>query len=120
MDVTSYAELVLAPQSADQAHPAFSKMFVVTDYLPELGVIIATRRRRSSSDPEVWAAHIAVVEGTETGPIEIETDRAKFIGRGRSIEHAAMAETPAFWHDGHGTRSDFFNPPPRQRIPQAA
>ncbi|WP_223427175.1 GH36-type glycosyl hydrolase domain-containing protein [Tateyamaria pelophila] len=94
VDVTSYAELALAHQSADQAHPAFSKMFVVTDYLPELGVIIATRRRRSSSDPEVWAAHIAVVEGSETGPIEIETDRAKFIGRGCSIEQAAMATAP--------------------------
>ena len=94
VDVTSSAELALAPQSADQAHPAFSKMFVVTDYLPELGVIIATRRRRSSDDPEVWAAHIAVVEGSETGPIEIETDRAKFIGRGRSIEQAAMANAP--------------------------
>ncbi len=94
IDLTSYAELALAPQSADQAHPAFSKMFVVTDYLPELGVIIATRRRRSSSDPEIWAAHIAVVEGTETGPIEIETDRARFIGRGRSLEQAAMAKSP--------------------------
>ncbi len=94
MDVTSYAELVLAPPSADQAHPAFSKMFVVTDYLPELGVIIATRRRRSSSDPEVWAAHIAVVEGPETGPIQIETDRAKFIGRGRSLAGGAMTQAP--------------------------
>ncbi len=94
VDLTSYAELALAPQAADQAHPAFSKMFVVTDYLPELGVIIATRRRRSADDPEVWAAHIAVVEGPETGPIEIETDRAKFIGRGHSIAQAAMADTP--------------------------
>jgi cyclic beta-1,2-glucan synthetase len=94
IDVTSYAELVLAPQSADQAHPAFSKMFVVTDYLPELGVIIATRRRRSPSDPEVWAAHIAVVEGAETAPIQIETDRARFIGRGRDIATAAMIGQP--------------------------
>ncbi len=94
IDVTSYAELVLAPQAADQAHPAFSKMFVVTDYLPELGVIIATRRRRSEGDPEVWAAHIAVVEGDETGPVQFETDRAKFIGRGRGIEQAAMAQAP--------------------------
>jgi cyclic beta-1,2-glucan synthetase len=94
IDVTSYAELVLAPQSADQAHPAFSKMFVVTDYLPELGVVIATRRRRSPSDPEVWAAHIAVIEGEETAPIQFETDRAKFIGRGRNIDHAAMADAP--------------------------
>jgi cyclic beta-1,2-glucan synthetase len=94
IDVTSYAELVLAPQSADQAHPAFSKMFVVTDYLPELGVVIATRRRRSPSDPEVWAAHIAVIEGEEIAPIQFETDRAKFIGRGRNIDHAAMADAP--------------------------
>jgi cyclic beta-1,2-glucan synthetase len=94
VDVTSYAELALAPQAADLAHPAFSKMFVVTDYLPELGVIIATRRRRAPDDPEVWAAHIAVVEGKETGTIEIETDRAKFIGRGRNIRNAAMAQAP--------------------------
>ena len=94
IDVTSYAELVLAPPSADQAHPAFSKMFVVTDYLPELGVIIATRRRRSPHDPEVWAAHIAVVEGEDIAPIQIETDRARFIGRGRSIATAAMTGEP--------------------------
>ncbi|TGD41549.1 glycosyl transferase [Pseudotabrizicola sediminis] len=94
IDLTSYAELVLAPASSDLAHPAFSKMFVVTDYLPELGVIIATRRRRSVTDPEVWAAHIAVVEGRETGTIQIETDRARFIGRGRTIATAAMAEAP--------------------------
>jgi cyclic beta-1,2-glucan synthetase len=94
IDVTSYAELVLAPPSTDEAHPAFSKMFVVTDYLPELGVIIATRRRRSPHDPEVWAAHIAVVEGQETAPIQIETDRAKFIGRGCSIATAAMTDQP--------------------------
>jgi len=93
IDVTSYAELVLAPPASDLAHPAFSKMFVVTDYLPELGVIIATRRRRSPQDPEVWAAHIAVIEGTETAPIQIEADRARFIGRGRDAGRAVMIGT---------------------------
>ncbi len=94
IDLTSYAELVLAQPSSDQAHPAFSKMFVVTDYLPELGVVIATRRRRSPDDPEIWAAHIAVVEGTETAPIQIETDRARFIGRGRDVASAALLDAP--------------------------
>jgi len=94
VDLTSYAELALAPPSADQAHPAFSKMFVVTDYLPELGVLIATRRKRTPSDTEVWAAHIAVVEGTETAPLQHETDRARFIGRGHDIGQAAMANAP--------------------------
>ena len=94
IDVTSYAELVLAAPAADLTHPAFSKMFVVTDYLPELGVLIATRRKRAPGEPDVWAAHIAVVEGDETAPLQYETDRARFIGRGRSIADAAMAEAP--------------------------
>ena len=92
IDVTSYAELVLAPAASDLAHPAFSKMFVVTDYLPELGVLIATRRKRSASDPDIWAAHISGVEGEETAALQYETDRARFIGRGRSVADAAMAE----------------------------
>jgi cyclic beta-1,2-glucan synthetase len=92
IDLTSYVELVLAPDAADLAHPAFAKMFVVTDYLPELNVLIATRRRRTPGEPEVWAAHIAVVEGTETAPVQHETDRARFIGRGRDLARAAMAE----------------------------
>ena len=94
IDLTSYVELVLAPGASDLAHPAFSKLFVVTDHLPELGVIIATRRRRSPDEPQVWAAHLAVVEGTETAPAQIETDRARFIGRGGTIGQAAMAEAP--------------------------
>ncbi len=94
IDVTSYAELVLAPLAADLSHPAFSKLFVVTDYLPELGVLIATRRKRSPSDPEVWAAHLAVVEGVETAPQQHETDRARFIGRGRSLAGPEAAEGP--------------------------
>jgi cyclic beta-1,2-glucan synthetase len=94
IDVTSYAELVLAPLAADIAHPAFSKLFVVTDHMPELGAIIATRRRRSPSDPEVWAAHVAVVEGVESGSFQFETDRARFLGRCGSIGCAAMAHGP--------------------------
>ena len=94
IDVTSFAELVLAPAASDRAHPAFSKMFVVTDHLPKLGVIVATRRRRSPEEPGVWAAHMAVVEGMETAPPQIETDRAQFIGRGRDVSDAAMAQAP--------------------------
>ncbi len=94
IDLTSYVELVLAPQAADLAHPAFSKMFVVTDYLPELGVLMATRRRRTPGEPEIWAAHIAVVEGVETAPLQHETDRARFIGRGQTLAQPAMAVAP--------------------------
>jgi cyclic beta-1,2-glucan synthetase len=89
IEVTSYAELVLAPQAADLAHPAFSKLFVETEYLPLAGAILATRRRRSPSEPEIWAAHIAVVDGDAVGKPEVETDRARFLGRGNSPRTAA-------------------------------
>ncbi len=79
IDVTSYAELVLAPQAADVAHPAFSKLFVETEYLAEVGVVLATRRRRAPNEPEIWAAHLTVVDGEAVGKQEIETDRARFL-----------------------------------------
>jgi cyclic beta-1,2-glucan synthetase len=85
IEITSYAELVLAPQAADIAHPAFSKLFVETEYLAGLGAILATRRRRSPTDPEIWAAHLAVVVGQSVGKREFETDRARFLGRGGNL-----------------------------------
>ena len=94
IDVTSYAELVLAPQAADVAHPAFSKLFVETEYLAHAGAILATRRRRSPSETEIWAAHFAVVIGQAFGEPEIETDRARFVGRDHSTR------TPIYVMDG--------------------
>ena len=85
IELTSYAELVLAPPAADAAHPTFSKLFVQTEYLAKVGAILATRRRRSPAEPEIWAAHLAVVEGEAVGEPEIETDRARFLGRGRDV-----------------------------------
>ncbi|HZG65377.1 MAG TPA: protein ndvB, partial [Herpetosiphonaceae bacterium] len=71
------------------AHPAFSKMFVQTEYLPEFGAVVATRRRRTPQEPEVWVAHFPVVEGETTAVPQYETDRARFIGRGRDVGSAA-------------------------------
>jgi cyclic beta-1,2-glucan synthetase len=88
IELTSYAEIVLAPPLADSAHQAFSKLFVQTEYLASAGAILATRRRRSPSDPELWAAHLSVVDGQVLGEVEIETDRARFIGRGNSVGNA--------------------------------
>ena len=89
IEITSYAELVLAPQQADIAHPAFSKLFVETDYLADSGVVLATRRRRASNDPEIWAAHLAIVDGESVGKPEIETDRARFLGRGCGVRSSS-------------------------------
>jgi cyclic beta-1,2-glucan synthetase len=91
IDVTSYAELALTPQAADIAHPAFSKLFVETEYLPEVGVLLATRRRRAPDEPGIWAAHLAVVDGGTLGKPQIETDRARFLGRGGTVRTPVAA-----------------------------
>ena len=85
IDVTSYAEVVLAPQGADEAHPAFSNLFVETEFVPELGTLLATRRPRSAVEPQVWLAHLAAVEGETVGELQYESDRARFLGRGRGV-----------------------------------
>jgi cyclic beta-1,2-glucan synthetase len=85
IDVTSYAELVLAPQPDDIAHPAFMKLFVTTEYLAGQATLLATRRRRTPTEQEIWAAHLAIVDGDAVGKPDVETDRARFLGRGHGV-----------------------------------
>ncbi len=85
IELTSYAEIVLAPQAADVAHPAFQNLFVQTEFAPEISALLATRRPRSKDERQVWAAHVAAVEEQAGGVIQYETDRARFLGRGRSV-----------------------------------
>ena len=90
IEITSYAEVVLAPPAADLAHPAFSNLFVETEWIPRLGALLASRRPRSQSEQRLWAAHVAT--GTDAagaddtaGESQYETDRARFLGRGRGV-----------------------------------
>ena len=92
IEFTSYAEIVLAPPAADDAHPAFSKLFVQTEFDAAIGVILATRRRRSPAEPEAWAAHLVVSEGETDGELQFETDRARFLGRARQLRSACALE----------------------------
>jgi cyclic beta-1,2-glucan synthetase len=85
IQVTSYAELCLASQGADEAHPAFSNLFVQTEFVPDIGALLATRRRQSDKETPVWAAQVVTVEGDTVGEVQFETDRSRFIGRGHSV-----------------------------------
>ena len=85
IQVTSYAELSLISQAADVAHPAFANLFVETEYVSELGALLATRRKRSPDEPSVWVAHVLFVNGETVGDLEYETDRARLLGRGYGV-----------------------------------
>jgi len=86
IEITSYAELALAPAVDDLAHPAFGKLFLETSYLSACSAILCGRRPRSSSEPGIWAIHALSLEGRLQAQVEWETDRARFLGRGRGPE----------------------------------
>src|SRR5204863_3049625 len=86
IEVTSYAEIVLAPAADDLAHPAFSKLFVETEYLPESAALVCARRPRARDEARVWAVHVLSADARMQGPVEWETDRGRFLGRGRGPE----------------------------------
>lgn len=85
IEVTSYAEIVLAPSAADLAHPAFGKLFVESEYIPESKALLCRRRPRSPDEKAIWAVHVISQEGRTQGPVEWESDRERFIGRGRGL-----------------------------------
>jgi cyclic beta-1,2-glucan synthetase len=87
IEVTSYAEIVLAPPADDLAHPAFGKLFMETECLPESAALLCRRRPRTPDEAAVWALHVMSLEGRSQGPVEWETDRARFLGRGRGPEN---------------------------------
>ncbi len=81
IEITSYAEIVLATPAADEAHPAFSNLFVQTEYVAQVNALLATRRPRSTHEEPLWAAHAVAYDSRNEGGtgIEFETDRVKFL-----------------------------------------
>ena len=85
IDVTSYAEIVLASSAADALHPAFSNLFVQTEIIRQQGAILCTRRPRSLDEQPPWMFHLMAVHGADVEEASYETDRMQFIGRGGTI-----------------------------------
>jgi cyclic beta-1,2-glucan synthetase len=97
IELTSYAEVVLAPSADDKAHPAFSNLFVETEFIAAENSLLARRRPRSDKDQPVWGVHTVVTEGGESvGAVQYETDRGRFLGRGHdpSAPLAVMEDRP--------------------------
>lgn len=91
IELTTYAEVVLAPPAADEAHPAFSNLFVQTEFVDSSSAVLCSRRTRSDEEHAPWLLHLMVSQDGSQGEISCETDRSRFIGRGgTSANPAAM------------------------------
>ena len=92
LDLTSYAEVCLNQRRADQAHPAFAKLFLETEFVASSGALLARRRPRAADQRPIWAVHVTAVEGLDKDALEYETDRVRFLGRGRTPAHPAALD----------------------------
>src|SRR6266850_3467741 len=100
IDVTSYAEVVLAPPAADALHPAFGNLFVQTEILQERQCILCTRRPRSEEETTPWMFHLMIANGATVGEVSYETDRARFIGRGNTVANPQANSATLSGSDG--------------------
>jgi cellobiose phosphorylase len=96
IEVTSYAEVVLALPTADAEHPAFSNLFVQTEFVQPHPALLCTRRPRSAAEKPPWLLNLMVGQGGQLGELSCETDRARFVGRGRTLARPAamLAASP--------------------------
>ncbi len=96
IELTSYAEVVLTTAAADDMHPSFNKLFVQTEIIANRRAILCTRRPRSAGERTPWMFHLLATNGHAVEAISFETDRMRFIGRGRSLRAPrAMVESAA-------------------------
>ncbi|TVR47756.1 MAG: cyclic beta 1-2 glucan synthetase, partial [Puniceicoccaceae bacterium] len=93
IELTSYAEVVLAPPNSDLAHPAFSNLFVQTEILPDLHAILCTRRARAPGENPPWMFHLMTTQGATAGDVSYETNRGAFLGRTRTAENPAAFDS---------------------------
>ena len=92
IEITSYSEVVLAAPLADSAHPAFSNLFVQTEINEGQHAIRCTRRPRSHEEQPPWMFHLMKLNNGEANSISYETDRSKFIGRGRTVNNPVVMQ----------------------------
>ncbi|HEX6064658.1 MAG TPA: hypothetical protein VFZ04_10590, partial [Longimicrobiales bacterium] len=84
VELTSYGEVVLAPPEAERAHPAFANLFVETEFHAWCSAITATRRPRAADEHSLVCVHVVATGRERVGAVTCETDRARFLGRGRN------------------------------------
>ena len=89
IELTSYAEVVLTTADADAAHPAFSNLFVQTEFVQASSALLCSRRARSEDERPPWLLHLMVSQGDEVGGVSCETDRCRFVGRGGNMASPA-------------------------------
>ena len=96
LELTSYTEAVMASHEADEAHRVFNSMNIYSEYDAEHEVLILSKPVQEARESRYFAMHTMFVPDDSDSGItdtpEYETSRMKFLGRGGSLQHAAIIE----------------------------
>lgn len=106
VEITTYAEVVLAPALSDEMHPAFSNLFVQTEIVRDRQALLCTRRARAHDEVPPWICHLVAAHDVDIVEISYETDRARFLGRGRTPRDPAALQRPGRLSDTAGSVLD--------------
>jgi len=86
LEISSYGEVVLAPQNQDIDHPMFQKLFIKSEFIKEYNSLVFTRNNLLEKTEKVYFAHFLVNTGKEKDEdVKYSTSRESFIGRHGSI-----------------------------------
>ena len=90
LDVISYFEPVLADARADEAHPAFSNLFIATRWCPEWRALVISRKPRLQGEPAMAVAHFLADSNANVRAIDYIADRRSFLGRNHGPSDPAV------------------------------
>ena len=109
--LTSYGEVILNQQADDTRHPAYNKLFIESEYLPELNLLVFQHRKKTGTEQQVFLGHMLVVENAslqknQNRPVRFETDRRAFLGRERNSHDPLALQSESYLTGATGTTLD--------------
>ena len=102
LEITSYGEVTMAPRDVDAGHRVFNSMKIHSEYDGEHEALIFSK---PTGDVTNYVLHKLFVEDDQS-PVQYETSRIKFLGRGGSIRHAHVIDNHRTLSNTAGTTLD--------------
>ena len=106
IEITSYAEVVLATPASDDMQQAFSNLFVQTEILPQQQAVICSRRPRSAGEQPPWMFHSMALQSGTNAETSYETDRMEFLGHGNTVANPQAMARPGPLGNNQGSVLD--------------
>jgi cyclic beta-1,2-glucan synthetase len=91
LELISAFEVTLAAPSADEAHPAFSNLFLRSTWQPAQQALRFERKPRLPTEPALHAAHFLAENDAAVQSLRVQTDRLHWLGRNRDASQPLAA-----------------------------